>query len=61
MVMFWNEKADKLLVPFLDKRDLIALGMGKYSFFKLTISSIFIKSIISGAASLTPDTYSHQF
>ena len=61
MVMFWNEKADKLLVPHLDKRDLIALGMGKYSFFKLTISSIFIKSIISGVASLTPDTYSHQF
>lgn len=29
MVMFWNEKADKLLVPFLDKRDLIILGMGK--------------------------------
>lgn len=23
MVMFWNEKADKLLVPFLDKRDQI--------------------------------------
>ena len=31
MQMFWNEKADKLLIPFLDKHDQIKLSMSKSS------------------------------
>jgi len=33
MNMLWNEKADKLLIPFLDKRDLIVLSMSKFQTF----------------------------
>ena len=28
--MLWNEKAHKLIIPFLDKRDLIVLSMSKF-------------------------------
>jgi hypothetical protein len=31
MEMFWNEKADIFLLPFLDKSEQIKLSMSKFS------------------------------
>lgn len=33
--MFWNENADKFLLPFLEKSEQIKLSMSKYFHFSL--------------------------
>lgn len=45
--MFWNEKADKLLVPFMDKRDLITLSMTCHQWSSITNSRHLFSSILT--------------